>query len=52
MHPGVQKAIERFKEATEKQEIKERDPFTVTDEELDEILESGDIPWYLKYEAF
>lgn len=48
-HPDVQKYINLFREATEKAE--KPDPFTVTDEELDEILKSGDIPYFLKYQA-
>lgn len=51
MHPDVQKYIDLFREATEKQDHTESDPFTVTDEELDEIQETGDIPYFLKYEV-
>lgn len=47
MHPDIQKYIDLFREATEKAE--KPDPFTVTDDELDEIQETGDIPWFLKY---
>lgn len=52
MHPDVQKYIDLFREATEKAEKQtDIDPFTVTDEELDEIQETGDIPYFLKYQA-
>lgn len=51
-HPDVQKYIDLFREAAEKAEKQtERDPFTVSDDELEEIKETGNIPYFLKYQA-
>lgn len=63
MHTDIQRYIDLFRERTSATTNKipistklvvgqpEADPFTVTDEELDEIQETGDVPYFLKYEA-